>query len=144
MLVGLLGGAVAAAVKAFQGRTTSAPAPAAPAPAWTPLPNAEPVVVPPRAERPSVSIADLQESPAPPKPARSVKKAAPKKVAAPKLEPWVAPIDGEAPPTHPIKAKMASGIYHVPGGLNYARTRPDRCYRDVEAAEADGLRPSKR
>jgi hypothetical protein len=39
---------------------------------------------------------------------------------------------------------MASGIYHVPGGFNYARTKPDRCYRDVAAAEADGLRPSKR
>jgi hypothetical protein len=28
--------------------------------------------------------------------------------------------------------------------LNYLRTRPDRCYRDADAAEADGLRAAKR
>ena len=57
---------------------------------------------------------------------------------------WVEPdADGECPSTHPIKAKMTSGIYHVPGGANYARTKPDRCYADAAAAEADGLRPSK-
>jgi hypothetical protein len=42
-----------------------------------------------------------------------------------------------------VKAKLASGIFHVPGGANYARTRADRCYASTEAAEADGLRPSK-
>ena len=57
---------------------------------------------------------------------------------------WVEPnADGGCPPTHPIKAKLASGIYHVPGGVNYARTKPDRCYTDEAAAAADGLRPSK-
>jgi hypothetical protein len=55
----------------------------------------------------------------------------------------VDPVDGECPPTHPVKGKLASGIYHLPGGLNYARTRPDRCYTDASAAEADGLRPAK-
>ncbi len=59
-------------------------------------------------------------------------------------EPWVEPhADGNCPPTHPIKAKLASGIYHAPGGANYARTKPDRCYVDEAAAAADGLRPSK-
>jgi hypothetical protein len=59
-------------------------------------------------------------------------------------EPWVEPnADGRCPPTHPIKAKLASGIYHSPGGANYARTKPDRCYADEAAAVADGLRPSK-
>ena len=59
-------------------------------------------------------------------------------------ERWVEPnADGSCPPTHPIKAKLASGIYHVPGGVNYARTKPDRCYADEAAAAADGLRPSK-
>ena len=59
-------------------------------------------------------------------------------------EPWVEPdADGGCPPTHPIKAKLGSGIYHAPGGANYARTKPDRCYVDETAAEADGLRPSK-
>ena len=52
--------------------------------------------------------------------------------------------DGECPLTHPVKAKLASGIYHVPGGGNYERTKPDRCYSTAEAAEADGLRPAKR
>jgi hypothetical protein len=154
LLVGVLGGAIAAIVRALQGRS---PQPAAVAPAaWTPLPDAEPVVVPPRPAaapaaapapaapaaprpRPDVRLADLQEAP---KPAPG-KKAAAKPKPAP-VAPWVEPVDGECPPTHPIKAKMTSGIYHVPGGFNYARTRPDRCYRDAAAAEADGLRPSKR
>jgi len=57
---------------------------------------------------------------------------------------WLEPVDGDCPSTHPVKAKMNSGIYHVPGGAMYARTHPDRCYRDPAAAEADGLRPAKR
>jgi hypothetical protein len=57
---------------------------------------------------------------------------------------WVEPDDdGSCPTTHPVKAKLSSGIFHVPGGLNYERTKPDRCYLDESAAEADGLRPSK-
>jgi len=52
--------------------------------------------------------------------------------------------DGACPLTHPVKAKLTSGIYHVPGGGNYDRTKPDRCYASAEAAEADGLRPAKR
>ena len=57
---------------------------------------------------------------------------------------WVEP-DGKAcPATHPVKAKLASGIYHEPGGASYARTVPDRCYRDAAAAAADRLRPAKR
>jgi hypothetical protein len=51
--------------------------------------------------------------------------------------------DGSCPATHPVKAKMGSGIFHVPGGANYDRTNPDRCYVDAAAAEADGLRQSK-
>jgi hypothetical protein len=57
---------------------------------------------------------------------------------------WVEPEDGVCPPTHPVKVKLASGIFHVPGGLAYDRTTPDRCYRDAAAAEADGFRPAKR
>jgi len=57
---------------------------------------------------------------------------------------WVAPVDGDCPEGFPIKAKEASGIYHRPGGLSYARTRPDRCYADEAAAEADGYRAAKR
>jgi len=57
---------------------------------------------------------------------------------------WVEPVEGVCPATHPVKAKLTSGIYHLPGGINYERTAPDRCYTDARAAEADGLRASKR
>ena len=58
---------------------------------------------------------------------------------------WVPPLDdGACPASHPVKAKLSSGIFHEPGGLNYDRTHPDRCYRDADTAAADGLRPSKR
>lgn len=58
---------------------------------------------------------------------------------------WVpAPGDGSVPASHPVKAKLASGIYHVPGGASYGRTRPDRCYASAEAATADGFVPAKR
>jgi hypothetical protein len=154
LLVGLLGGAIAAALKAVQGRVASTEAPDAAAPTWTPLPNAEPLVTTtaapspapsaPKPPRPKVDLSALQESPVEPVPAPS--STTKKKASKPKPPPpWVEPgPDGEPPESHPIKAKMSSGKYHVPGGFNYPRTKPDRCYRDVAAAEADGLRPAKR
>jgi len=57
---------------------------------------------------------------------------------------WCEPTDGTCPPTHPIKAKLSSRIFHVPGGFSYDRTIPDRCYADTAAAEADGFRAAKR
>lgn len=57
---------------------------------------------------------------------------------------WVAPVDGECPEGYPIKVNERSGIYHVPGGLSYDRTRPTRCYPDPEAAEADDFRRARR
>ena len=57
---------------------------------------------------------------------------------------WLDPVGGQCPSTHPVKAKLSSGIYHLPGMAAYARTHPDRCYVDAAAAEADGLRPAKR
>jgi hypothetical protein len=57
---------------------------------------------------------------------------------------WVDPVDGACPPGHPIKAKVASGIYHVPGTANYERTKPDRCYAHEAAAAADGFTKAKR
>jgi hypothetical protein len=57
---------------------------------------------------------------------------------------WAEPTDGACPASHPVKAKLASGIYHVPGGQSYERTTPDRCYVDAAAAEHDGLRAAKR
>lgn len=58
---------------------------------------------------------------------------------------WIPPAaDGSAPASHPVKVKLASGIYHLPGGANYGRTRPDRCYATPEAAEAGGFTKAKR
>jgi hypothetical protein len=68
----------------------------------------------------------------------------PEPTAVPEPTGWLAPVDGACPGSHPVKAKVASGIYHVPGGQMYDRTVPDRCYLDSAAAEADGLRASKR
>jgi hypothetical protein len=57
---------------------------------------------------------------------------------------WVEPVDGSCPLTHPVKAKLSSGIFHEPGGGNYERIRAERCYVDPDAAIADGLRAPKR
>ena len=57
---------------------------------------------------------------------------------------WIEPVGDVCPTSHPVKGKLASKIFHLPGMLNYDRTKPDRCYRDAGAAEADGLRPAKR
>ena len=57
---------------------------------------------------------------------------------------WVAPEpDGSCPISHPVKVKLRSGIYHVPGGLVYDRTNADRCYADTDSAESDGYRASR-
>jgi hypothetical protein len=76
-----------------------------------------------------------QPFPFPPKPSAEVERDA---------SPWVEPAEsGACPAHHPVKAKLSSGIFHEPGGANYARTQPDRCYLSADAAQADGLRPSK-
>jgi hypothetical protein len=85
---------------------------------------------------------EAQPFPYPPQPASIP---VPEAAATTSAAPWVEPLDdGACPVGHPVKAKVASGIYHVEGGANYARTRADRCYSSPEAAEADGLRAAKR
>ena len=57
---------------------------------------------------------------------------------------WIVPgPDGAVPDSHPIKVKVSSGIFHVPGGRFYERTTADRLYPNAESAEAAGYRPSK-
>lgn len=63
---------------------------------------------------------------------------------APAEQPWVEPDGAACPTTHPVKAKLSSGIFHLPGGASYARTKPDRCYVTGDAAVADGLRAAAR
>jgi hypothetical protein len=69
---------------------------------------------------------------------------APAPANAPTAQAWVEAAEGTCPATHPVKAKLSSKIFHVPGGANYDRTKADRCYRDGAAAEADGLRKAAR
>lgn len=100
----------------------------------------------PRVDRspsnPSAATSAPASAPAAPAPAAPAAEAAAEPVRATPAKggDWVEPVDGTCPATHPVKAKMSSGIFHVEGGLNYERTKPDRCYRDPAAAEADSLR----
>lgn len=57
---------------------------------------------------------------------------------------WMAPVDGACPDGFPIKAKLSSGIFHLPGMAAYGRTHPDRCYASADDAVTDGLRAAKR
>lgn len=78
-----------------------------------------------------------------PSPDDAAAAAAPEEASGPR--PWMPPHpDGTPPDGYPVKAKRTSGIYHVPGGVAYERTFPDRCYPSAEAAEADGFRAAKR
>jgi hypothetical protein len=90
---------------------------------------------------------EAQPFPYPPQPSTAPlpPESAPRQQPSAEIAAWVEPLeDGSCPFTHPVKAKTASGIFHVEGGTNYARTKADRCYASPEAAEADGLRPAKR
>jgi hypothetical protein len=79
------------------------------------------------------------------------KAAAPRKAAAKKATKaevptaaFVDPEGGVCPTSHPVKAKLASRLFHLPGMFAYDRTRADRCYRDADAAVADGFVQAKR
>jgi hypothetical protein len=56
---------------------------------------------------------------------------------------WVESDAGVVPDGYPVKVNARSGIYHLPGGRSYDRTRPDRWYRSAADAEADGFRASR-
>jgi hypothetical protein len=60
------------------------------------------------------------------------------------LAPWVDPADGACPASHPVKGKLSSRIFHLPGMIAYERTNADRCYLGPSQAEADGFRAAKR
>lgn len=58
---------------------------------------------------------------------------------------WIMPNGtAEVLVTHPVKVKLASRVYRVPGMPMYDRTVADRCYATVEAAEADGFNRAAR
>jgi hypothetical protein len=98
---------------------------------WAPLRS-----VVDRAERPAAVPVETDDAPSTPLATASVTGSS--------LPDWVEPIDGACPASHPVKGNGNSRIYHVPGGRFYDSTVPERCYRDPAAAEADGMRASKR
>lgn len=120
-------------------RSTSTPArpAAAPTPASPPAPT--PAAAAPVENRP------IEHSPIETSPIEQARDDVAEVVATNEpTDTWVTATDGECPVDHPVKAKESSGIYHVEGGLSYARTRADRCYLSPDAAEADGYRAAKR
>ena len=149
--LGLLGGAGFALMKVLQARRdereqeaalrstepwppiTPAPGPAhrpssPPGAAPTPGPQPEAAPPPPVAVRP-----DSSEPPA--KQAVATKEAE---------ATWVDPEGRVCPPSHPIKGKLKSHLFHAPGMFAYDRTIPDRCYASEDEAEADGLSRARR
>jgi hypothetical protein len=147
------------------GATVPSPSPASvAAPVTTPVPEA-PVgargngeaVSPQLSDDPvegngqaSAEAAEPARPPAPPtrqaKPTRGPARKAPTGRAAepPGERLWVPATDGVCPPSHPVKAKLSSKIYHSPGARNYNRTKPDRFYPDEASDQSDGLRPALR
>ncbi|MDQ6838330.1 MAG: hypothetical protein M3137_08390 [Actinomycetota bacterium] len=60
-------------------------------------------------------------------------------------ERWQEPAaDGTCDQDHPVKVKMRSGLFHLPGMFAYDRARADRCYRSSADAEDDGFQRAKR
>lgn len=116
----------------------SAPVPAPIAPADSAPPDPQPADPPAAADGPAPA-----EASAPSKKRPAKKPGAKRKPAAP-ARAWVEPSGKTCPGTHPIKANESSKIFHVPGGLSYDRTAPERCYSDEAAAEADGFRKARR
>ena len=58
---------------------------------------------------------------------------------------WVVPNGtAEVLQTHPVKVKLASRVYRVPGMPMYDRTVADVCYATVDEAEADGFNRAAR
>ena len=85
-----------------------------------------------------------QPFPFPPQPRQTAPEREQTTPTAPATPAWVEPVGDTCPRSHPVKAKVASGIFHVPGGQSYDRTIADRCYVDAAAAQADGFRAAKR
>jgi hypothetical protein len=151
-------GAAGTAVAPAPAPSTVASAPVHPSPAETaPAGNGEAVPLPTMADEPvDGRSADAAggggpgpSRPATARPARArtgpARKAPTGKAEEPPGERlWVAANDGVCPPSHPVKAKLSSKIFHTPGARNYGRTHADRCYPDEQSAAADGLRPALR
>ena len=127
----------------------------APVPAATPNPPA-PAGTAPSAEESKPEVEAPEEESGNPAPKPGARAAKPSRTGPARKSPtgkaeeppgerlWVAANDGVCPQSHPVKAKLASKIFHTPGARNYSRTKADRCYPDEASAQADGLRPALR
>lgn len=134
LLIGAIVAGLAAAIRALRGAPTTAfSRPADPTSA----------VLVPATEAPTEPEPQRSTSAEPPVAASPTPASGPS-TPRPPGERWVFPVDGGCPPTHPIKAKLRSGLYHLPGMAAYSRTIPDRCYAHEVDAEADGLSRAKR
>ncbi len=145
----LVAGVGAAVSKALARRRSEPFAPVSTAP-WPPIESTPPVAAPdtgvPGTEAPATGVPGVEV------PAAETSSVQAPSTPVPADEPaelgdtlWVEPDDeGECPTSHPIKAKLGSGVFHLPGMANYERTKADRCYPDSETAEADDLRQAQR
>jgi hypothetical protein len=158
--LGLLVGIAVAVVKVMQAwRANEEPPPHVAPP--SPWPAVDRTTAKPTEPEPVMEAATFVEAPAvveaTPQPRRErplkaapspapAKKRATKKAAAPAVEAriWVEPSGAVCPPSHPIKAKLSSKLFHLPGMLAYDRCKPDRCYATEPDAVADGLQKAKR
>ena len=125
LLLGVLGGIAVALTKLLAHQASDASPSTKPSEPWPRL-TSDPTA----AARPVARAVPDPDAPAPPSQSQA--------------RVWVEPTGSVCPTSHPVKAKLASKIFHLPGMANYERTNPDRCYVDAGAAERDGLRPAKR
>ena len=149
---GLIMAVLFAVLKLVQSRRSSPEddwAPAGPE-NWPPV--QDPVTVEPpapivtRPVAPVKKAAPAKKAPAARKAPAAKKKPAIKAAAAPTTGriTWVEATGRICPPSHPVKAKLSSRIFHLPGMAAYNRTAPDRCYLDEASAVEDGFTRSKR
>ncbi len=123
----------------------AAPKPPAPAATSAAVPAASPPPpAPAEAEKPDAGKPTMSRAAKPTRTGPARKSPTGRAEEPPGERLWVPANDGVCPPTHPVKAKLSSKIFHTPGGRNYKSTKADRCYPDEASAQADGLRPALR
>jgi hypothetical protein len=120
-----------------------APAPPVPPPAPPVAAAAPPVAMPPAAPEP-VEVPAAPRARAVPTATAVASVAAPARPAAsagpdvPGALPALA--DGSSPdPAYTVKGKVATKVFHAPGGAYYSRTRADVWFADADAARAAGF-----
>ena len=139
LLIGAIGG-----VAYSYWRDRNVVEPAGPA-EWPPLPAPVPAPTPPvAAARPPVDTSTSTPSSAAASFVNALVDAPEARSSDGNVGGWVEPDDdGSCPVSHPIKANDNSGIFHVPDGRFYDRTKAERCYQSGDAALADGYRQAK-